>query len=174
MTAIAKNDHLLNSLETLKVKVVPGIVREARLEEAETIVRLINFHAQDGEVLFRTLEDVQENISDSFVYEKNDEILGTCSLKYGWDKLVEIRSLAVDPRHYRQGVASALVEQCIDRAKSSDCEKIFVLTYAIPLFVKLQFDVIEKATLPLKIWQDCMGCRKRDHCDETAMIRTLR
>lgn len=174
MTTIAKNDNLLNPKERLGEKIFPGIVREARLEEAETIVRLINFHAEDGEVLFRTLEDVQENISDSFVYESKGEILGTCSLKYGWDKLVEIRSLAVDPKHYRQGVATALVEKCIDQAKSSDCEKIFVLTYAIPLFVKLQFDVIEKAALPLKIWQDCMGCRKRDHCDETAMIRPLR
>ncbi len=61
--------------------------------------------------------------------------------------------MAVDARHYRQGVATALVEKCIDQAMSSDCENIFVLTYAIPLFEKLQFDVIEKAALPWKIWQ---------------------
>jgi len=27
--------------------------------------------------------------------------------------------------------------------------------------------------LPDKIWKDCLGCRKQDHCDETAMIRDL-
>ena len=46
-------------------------------------------------MLFRTLAEIEQNISDFLVYEKRDEIIGICSLKFGWDRLVEIRSLGV-------------------------------------------------------------------------------
>ena len=48
-----------------------------------------------------------------------------------------------------------------------------MLTYAIPLFEKLGFRIIKMDQLPDKVWKDCQGCRKQDHCDETAMIRDL-
>ena len=65
------------------------------------------------------------------------------------------------------------MEQCIGRATQIEFEKIFVLTYALPLFEKLGFQIIDKTELPQKIWKDCQDCRKQDHCDETAMIRPL-
>ncbi|MCH8208100.1 MAG: N-acetyltransferase [Nitrospinae bacterium] len=148
-------------------------IRKANIDDAETILKLINLHAEQGQVLFRTLEDIRKNIGDCFVCEKEGEILGTCSLKYGWDKMVEIRSLAVAPEHYRQGMATELVRECIEKAGQTDSEYIFVLTYAVPLFEKLGFEAVDKAALPLKIWSDCAGCRKRDNCDEIALVRPL-
>lgn len=179
--------------------------RKANHGEAEAILRLINFHAETGQMLFRTLRDIRQNIGDFFVCDEEGELLAACSLRYGWDsagsrnplaepgrppirferdakfdashaevpRLVEIRSLAVHPRHYRRGLATALVRECIEEAMTADMEKIFVLTYAAPFFTKLGFKVIDKAALPLKVWNDCTGCGKRDHCDETAMIRDL-
>lgn len=149
------------------------VIRKANITEAESVLKLINLHAQQGQLLFRTLEDIRERISDCFVCEKEGELLGTCSLKYGWDKMVEIRSLAVAPEHYRQGVASKLVRECIAQAGQTDSEYIFVLTYAVPLFKKLGFETVNKAALPLKIWSDCTSCKKRDDCDEIAMVRPL-
>ena len=149
------------------------IIRKANIADAETVLKLINLHAEQGQLLFRALEDIRKNIRYCFVCEKEGEILGTCSLKYGWDRMVEVRSLAVAPEHYRQGVATELVRECIEEAGQTDSEYIFVLTYAVPLFEKLGFEAVDKATLPLKIWSDCTGCRKRDDCDEIALVRPL-
>lgn len=148
-------------------------IRKANIDDTETILKLINLHAEQGQVLFRTLDDIRENIKDCFICEKEGEILGTCSLKFGWDKMVEIRSLAVAQEHYRQGVATDLVRECIEEAGQTDSEYIFVLTYAVSLFKKLGFEIVNKAALPLKIWSDCTGCKKSDDCDEIALVRPL-
>jgi amino-acid N-acetyltransferase len=107
------------------------------------------------------------------VAEKDGHIAGACGLSFGPGSLVEVRSLAVLPDHYRQGIGTALVNECIVQATLAECERIFVLTYAIPVFKKLGFRIIQMDQLPDKIWKDCQGCRKQDHCDETAMIRDL-
>ena len=69
------------------------------------------------------------------------------------------------------GLSSA--KRSVGSLARAECERIFVLTYAIPVFKKLGFRIISMDQLPDKIWKDCQGCRKQDHCDETAMIRDL-
>lgn len=147
--------------------------RKARPGDIDAIVQLVNRHAAQDLMLFRTPADVLRNIGHFLVMEEAGELVATCHLRTGWDRLVEIRSLAVHPNHTRRGVATALVRECIEQAQGKDADKIFVLTYAMPLFAKLGFEVIEKSALPLKVWTDCRGCRKREHCDETAMILDL-
>jgi amino-acid N-acetyltransferase len=148
-------------------------IRKATLQDADAIVQMINLHAEEGQMLFRSREDVCAHIHDFMVAEKNGHVAGACGLSFGPGTLVEIRSLAVHPGHYRQGIGTALVNECIKQATVAECDRIFVLTYAIPLFQKLGFRVIGMDQLPDKIWKDCQGCRKKDHCDETAMIRNL-
>lgn len=147
--------------------------RKAVHSDIDAILKLINLHAEKGQMLFRTRQEINQNIDSFLVMERNGELFATCSLKVGWDRLLEIRSLAVHPGYYRRGLGTALVRECIVEAKNMDVEKVFVLTYAIPLFAKLGFEVIDKGALPLKIWSDCHGCQKRDYCDETAMILDL-
>ena len=149
------------------------MIRNALISDAETILELINLHAEDGQVLFRTLENIRANIAEIIVSERDGKIVGTCSLKYGWDKMVELRSLAVSVDYYRQGVGTGLILEAIAQAQKTDNEHIFVLTYAVPLFEKLGFSRVQKASLPLKIWSDCTECPKRDDCDEIAMIHLL-
>ena len=125
-------------------------------------------------MLFRSLAEIEQNIADFMVYEKQDEVIGICSLKFGWDKLVEIRSLGVDPRHHRQGIATEMVQGSIERALlKDDCDTAFVLTYAVPLFTKLGFEIVDKMQLPQKVWNDCQDCLHKDNCDETAMSLSL-
>ncbi len=148
-------------------------IRKATLKDADGIVHLINVHAEKGQMLFRSREDVCAHIQDFLIAEKDGRIAGACGLNFGPGSLVEVRSLAVLPDYYRQGIGIALVNACIVQATLADCERIFVLTYAIHLFKKLGFRIINTDQLPDKIWKDCQGCRKQDHCDETAMIRNL-
>ena len=32
---------------------------------------------------------------------------------------------------------------------------------------------MQKESLPLKVWSDCVRCPKNDNCDEIAVVRTL-
>jgi amino-acid N-acetyltransferase len=148
-------------------------IRKAILNDADAIIQLIHVHADMGQMLERTREDVCAHIQNFLIAEKDGQIVGACGLSFGPGSLVEVRSLAVDPVHYRQGIGTALVNACIAQATLAECDRIFVLTYAIPLFEKLGFRVIKMDQLPDKVWKDCQGCRKQDHCDETAMIRDL-
>jgi amino-acid N-acetyltransferase len=148
-------------------------IRKATLNDADGILDLINVHAEIGQMLFRSREDVRAHIQDFLIAEKDKRIVGACGLSFGPGSLVEVRSLAVLPDYYRQGIGTALVNECIAQATLAECDRIFVLTYAIPVFEKLGFRIISMDQLPDKIWKDCQGCRKQDHCDETAMIRDL-
>ncbi len=150
------------------------MVREAILEDAQAIQNLICFYSEDGKMLFRTLAEIEERISDFLVYEKHNEIIGICSLKFGWDRLVEIRSLGVDPRYHRQGIATLMIQGSVERALlRDDCDTAFVLTYAVPLFTRFGFEVVDKMQLPQKVWNDCQDCLHKDNCDETAMSLSL-
>ena len=149
------------------------MIRPAKSNDAGAILELIQFHANAEQMLFRSLADIRKNIQDFLVYEDAGRVIGACALSACGSGLVEVRSLAVHPDHCRKGVGTALVEQCIERATQTEFEKIFVLTYALPLFEKLGFEIVDKAELPQKIWKDCQGCRKQDHCDEISLIRSL-
>ncbi len=149
------------------------MIRDAKYTDAESIQNLIRIFADDGKVLFRSLDNIRENIADFWVYEKNGLIVGVCSLKTGWDRLVELRSLGVDPRFAGQGIGTALVRAGIEKALTIDCDSLFVFTYAVSLFERLGFQWVDKETLPLKVWNDCAGCLHRHNCDETAMVLSL-
>lgn len=171
------NEFQLSSqrvVRTILIKVCIDMVREAKLEDAQAIQNLICFYSEDGKMLFRTLDNIQHNIADFLVYEMHDEIVGICSLKFGWSRLVEIRSLGVDPRYQRQGIATQMIRSSVERALlRNDCDTAFVLTYAVPLFTRFGFQVVDKMQLPEKVWNDCQACLHKNNCDETAMSLSL-
>ena len=150
------------------------MLREAKKDDAQAIQNLICFYSEDGKMLFRTLEEIETNITGFLVYEKGNEIIGICSLKFGWGHLVEIRSLGVDPRFHRQGIATEMIQGSVERALlKENCDTAFVLTYAVSLFSRLGFVVVDKMQLPQKVWNDCQACLHKGNCDETAMSLSL-
>jgi amino-acid N-acetyltransferase len=66
-----------------------------------------------------------------------------------------------------------LVTWCVDEARRLGIRKLMALTYEQAFFEKLGFAVVEKESLPLKVWSDCVRCPKRHGCDEIAMVREL-
>ncbi len=147
--------------------------RKANEKDIEAVFDLIDQYAQQTLMLPRSRLDIRENINEFFVFEEAGEVVGTAALKFGWDLLAEIRSLAVRSDKYRKQIGMQLVAGCIEEAKVAKMEKIFVLTYVSPFFEKLGFQITNKSALPLKVWEDCMGCSKRYDCDEIALIREL-
>ncbi|MEO2068133.1 MAG: N-acetyltransferase [Desulfurobacteriaceae bacterium] len=139
------------------------------MKDAEKIQFLINEYAKQGLMLPRSINSIYEHIRDFWVYEKEGKVLGTCALTIFWNDLAEIRSLAVDPNHLKKGIGTTLVKYALEEAKDFGISRVFTLTYQVKFFEKLGFRVIDKNTLPHKIWRDCINCVKFPNCDETAM-----
>ena len=149
------------------------MIRKAKYNDVESIQNLICIFSETGKVLFRSLDEIRENISNFWVYEKKDQLIGVCSLKKDWGRLIELRSLGVDPRYSGQGIGTKMVEASLKEALSTDCDTLFVLTYAVSMFKRLGFRTIDKERLPHKVWNDCNACLHQENCDETAMVLSL-
>ena len=149
------------------------MIRKAKYNDVASIQNLICIFSETGKVLFRSLYEIGENISSFWVYEKNDQVVGVCSLKRGWGRLVELRSLGVDPRYSGQGIGTKMIEASLKEAMSTDCDELCVLTYAVSMFKRLGFSMIDKEKLPHKVWNDCNACLHQENCDETAMVVSL-
>jgi amino-acid N-acetyltransferase len=92
-----------------------------------------------------------------------------------WDDLAEIRSLAVQKEAHRKGVGRLLVRKALRDAKALGVKRVFALTYHPEYFIgSFGFREIDKASLPQKIWGDCLRCHKFPECDETAVIKELK
>lgn len=121
----------------------------------------------------RSLNELYETLRDFFVCEDSGGVRGVCALHIMWEDLAEIRSLAVEKKYQRRGIGKNLVKQCLKEANELGLKKIFALTYHPEFFRKLGFLDVDKASLPQKIWGDCLHCHKFPECDEHAVIINL-
>jgi amino-acid N-acetyltransferase len=146
------------------------MIRKANISDVKSIQSLVNQYADSGQMLPRTLNELYENLRDFLVYEDNGSLSGVCALHISWDRLAEIRSLAVRQDLIRRGIGAELVRQCLNEAALLRVERVFVLTYQPDFFKKLGFAEVDKKELPHKIWTDCLNCVKFPDCDETALM----
>lgn len=149
------------------------MLRKARIADVRSIQTLINEHAEAGQMLPRSLNELYEAIRDFTVYELEHSIVGVCALHVSWDGLAEVRSLAVRRDRTGKGIGRDLVLHCLDEAQELGAGKVFVLTYQEGFFRKLGFNPVDKKELPHKIWTDCLNCIKFPNCDETALLIEL-
>jgi amino-acid N-acetyltransferase len=147
-------------------------VRKARAEDIDSIYRIIATYSEDGVLLSRSLNDINENLENFLVADIHGTVAGVITFYDYGDHLKEVRSLAVSRKHLRKGIGSALLGRLIGELKRVNNPKIFVLTYAPAFFEKNGFSVINMDTLPEKIWKDCINCTRQETCDETALEHT--
>jgi amino-acid N-acetyltransferase len=148
-------------------------VRSAKTSDAEAIYSLINSYAERDRMLFRPLADIYENLQAFTVAELDDKVVGCCALQIIWSDLAEIKSLAVDEANTDKGLGKMLVAAAVEQAGQMGLLKIFALTLRPEFFEKLGFSVVEKDTLPMKVWSDCAKCPKQQNCDEIAVVKTI-
>jgi amino-acid N-acetyltransferase len=152
------------------------MLRKARVSDVKTIHRMINLSSGKGEILPRSLMDIYGCLRDFFIYfdEKETVVAGICAMNIIWDNLAEIRSLYVEEKYRRQGIAKKLVEGCISEAITLGFYRMFTLTNRPEFFRRLGFKEVDRSSLSEKIWSDCFRCSKYpDYCDEVAMIVEL-
>jgi amino-acid N-acetyltransferase len=150
------------------------MIRSATIHDVPRIQEIINSHAELGKMLFRSVAQLYEGMRDLAVYEVDRKVVGCVGLAIMWADLAEVRSLAVDEAYRGRGIGTRLVEWCVAEAGRLQIRRVMALTYEQRFFEKLGFEVVDKDTLPLKVWSDCVRCPKKNGCDEIAMIRTVR
>jgi amino-acid N-acetyltransferase len=149
-------------------------LRKAVMHDIEPILRLINGYAARGVMLPRTEFEMSEAIRDFTVVYQNDELLGCGALHFYSPTTAEIRSLAVHEHAKTKGVGRKLVETLVAEAVQYELDAVFAFTYVVDFFGRVGFHVVERGTLPLKAWKDCVRCPKFQACDEIAVLRILR
>jgi amino-acid N-acetyltransferase len=167
--------------ETLFVSCPPAasVVRRARVSDAPEIQRLITQFADRDEMLHRSLGEIYENIRDFHVVEAPAgkagpvRLVACGALHVCWSHLAEIKSLAVDEAHQGKGHGKALVLGCIEEARELELQTVFALTYKPEFFTRIGFRIVDKATLPHKVWNECIRCPKFPGCGEIAVVYEL-
>jgi amino-acid N-acetyltransferase len=149
------------------------MIRRATIDDVPKIGKIINDCAEYGLMLHRSLAYLYEHVRDFHVAEEDGQVVGVCGLNIIWANLAEIYALAVAPTCRGKGLGRLLVEACVAEATALGLQKLMSLTYERAFFEKLAFNVVDRQTLPMKVWSECARCPKNLACDEIAMIRLL-
>jgi amino-acid N-acetyltransferase len=144
-------------------------LRRARVGDVVEMQRLINRFAERDEMLPRALHELYENIRDFYVILEGEEVAGCAALHVSWANLAEVKSVAVAEHCRRNGYGRQLIEACLEDARALGVSTVFCLTYRPDFFGALGFQVVDRNTLPRKVWSECIRCPKFNNCTEIAM-----
>lgn len=150
------------------------MIRKARISDVVDMKQIINIYSKKELMLARSFSEMYENIRDYYVCEIEGDVVGCCALHVVWEDLAEILALAVKPDCSRKGVGTKLVSACIEDAEELDMKEVFALTYVPEFFETLNFNVVDKNSLPRKIWSGCIRCPKFPDCNEIAVLKSIK
>ncbi len=148
--------------------------RKAVMRDIHPILELINGYAAKGIMLPRTEFELSESIRDFTVVTSGAALLGCGALHFYSPTTGEIRSLAVADAAKTLGIGRRLIDALVVEAETFALDAIFAFTYVTAFFRKMGFQEVERGSLPLKAWKDCLRCPKFQCCDEIAVMRVLR
>ncbi|MBL8146016.1 MAG: GNAT family N-acetyltransferase [Anaerolineae bacterium] len=116
-------------------------IRAGRAEDVPGIILLIQSYVDEGKLLARTLNEIDELLPNFFVAATGDgEIIGCAALEIYSPKLAEIRSLAVSREAQRLGVGRRLVNACVERARLRKVLEVMAITSSDSFFQSCGFD----------------------------------
>ena len=119
----------------------PFTIRAGRAEDVPGIILLIQSYVDEGKLLARTLNEIDELLPNFFVAVTGDgEIIGCAALEIYSPKLAEIRSLAVSREAQRLGVGRRLVNACVERARLRKVLEVMAITSSDSFFQSCGFD----------------------------------
>ena len=148
-------------------------IEKAKIQDVPQIHHLVNYFADRGEMLARSLSEIYENIRDYFVIKQGERVIACAALHICWADLAEIKSVAVARDSQKQGIGAQLINACLQEAKKIGVTTVFCFTYQPGFFQKLGFSQINKMEMPRKVWTECYRCPKFPDCDEVALVCKL-
>jgi len=115
------------------------ITRKAKTSDISDISQLIEEASGYGILLQRTEQELHDDLDEFWVMEDNDKIIACCALDIYSKKLAEIRSMAVRESYQGQGIASILLDHCIQEAKDKGVYEVLTITNRANIFRKKGF-----------------------------------
>ncbi len=114
-------------------------IREATPADWQAILTLIRSFPD------QLVQDHLPEPHEFFVAEEFDpstgsgQVVGCCALEIYSQRLAEVRSLAVATEHQGKGIATALVDACVARAKEKEVYEVLSITGTPEFFEKKGF-----------------------------------
>ena len=150
------------------------LIRQAKSTDVNEIYTLIKENSDNGLMLPRSRYKIFSRLQGFVVVEdENQQIIGCGALVILWGDLAEIQSLVIAPQKQGMGYGKRVVEFLIKKTAALNIPKVLTLTYQVDFFAKLGFTIIDKDSIPRKMWGECLECPKLECCDETAMIYNI-
>ncbi|MDR2708818.1 MAG: N-acetyltransferase [Elusimicrobiota bacterium] len=149
-------------------------IRPAKVSDVKQIHKLIEYYADNKEMLHRSLNAIYENIQEFVVVVEGDKVIGCGALHVSWDDLAEIKALAVGKGYTKKGIGKQIMKTLEKNAKLLGVKKVFVLSFKPQFFEKLKYNVVAKETLPHKIWSECINCHLFPDCGEVPLLKKLK
>ena len=116
------------------------LIRKMAPADIPAVKHFIEQFITDGEVLPRTLDELEELLPTFFIAELEGEIVGCVTIEIYSRKLAEIRSLCVSPILQGKGIGKKLVQTCLDIAHKHQVLEVMVITHSEEFFKSCGFD----------------------------------
>jgi len=156
------------------------VIRQAGENDAEALWSLIHTYQREGHLLPRELSELRRHASRFLVAElpaKGDaggtELVACAELAPLSDRVAEVRSMVVNSKVRRVGLASRMVGEIRQRAASLGFETLCAFTHDARFFVRQNFSIVPHTWLPAKIAMDCVSCPLFKTCGQFAMMLPL-
>lgn len=162
-----------NSSRTSDSCGVETIIRPAVIADVSGIMAIMQPYIDEDILLPVSFYRLFEQIRYFVVAERDGELVGCGSLVIVWHDIAEIRSLAIQRVCQGGGIGRRIVKTLLMEAEGLGIGRVFALTYETDFFSRNGFQVVDRETLPHKVWKDCTHCARFTHCDEIAMAITL-
>ncbi len=149
------------------------IYRKATFDDVEPMHKLLNDFAAKGLMLPRSRNSIYENIRDYVIATVGGELVGVGAVHMVWDRLAEIRSLAVAEGYQKTGIGKEIVSLLEEAGHDLGVKTFFTLTYQPGFFAKCGYTQVERDSMPQKVWKECVHCPKYPYCDEIALVKQV-
>ena len=120
------------------------------MSKAKQIIELMQPFVEEGRLLERSYETINNSINDFVVIENHNEIIASAGLRlYKEENIGEIYALVVNKNFHNSDTSSKLMELLIQKASSLNLKSIFALSkYGGRFFFRFDFVESELSSLP--------------------------
>ncbi len=120
------------------------------MSKAKQIIELMQPFVEEGRLLERSYETINNSIDDFVVIENHNEIIASAGLRlYKEENIGEIYALVVNKNFHNSDTSSKLMELLIQKASSLNLKSIFALSkYGGRFFFRFDFFESELSSLP--------------------------
>jgi amino-acid N-acetyltransferase len=118
----------------------PFSIRRAAPADVDSLHRFIAPFVEQGRLLPRTQDELEELTETGFLAETDGHIVGFAALEIYSPKLAELRSLAVAAEYQGRGIGKALVRACAELAREQRIFEVMAITSSDEFFKHCGFD----------------------------------